>query len=201
MSCPGFDWKAYALGEMEAGDRKDAATHLAGCESCQAEVAQLELTVTAITRLPRVAPPRRIAFVSDPVFEQGWWARVWASGPRLAFASAAMLSLAILVHGFVPRGGAAAPAAPISQAEIDTRIQAEVERRLPEAVQARVRAELEPAMADFSRKINEFETGQLAEVKREMNRKADISEVRSAFEVISKRISAQTLSAARYGGD
>lgn len=201
MSCPGFDWKAYVLGELEADAREDAAKHLEVCAGCQAEVAQLEVTVTAITRLPQVAPPRRIAFVSDPVFEQGWWARLWASGPRLGFASAAMLSLAILVHGFAPRAETPAQTAQITQTDMDARVQAELDRRLPEAVQAKVRAELQPAMAEFSKKLHEFETGQLADVKRHLDRKADIRDVRSAFELIDKRISTQTLSAARYGGD
>ena len=83
--------------------------------------------------------PRRIAFVSDKVFEPRWYQRFWRNGPALGFASAAMLSCAILVHAFnqpspvAPPSGvqpvavaAAAPDPAPSQAEIYARVEAAV---------------------------------------------------------------------------
>jgi hypothetical protein len=54
-------------------------------------------TVEALRSLPDEEPPRRIAFVSDKVFEPAWWRRLWAA-PKWGFASAAMLSGAIVFH-------------------------------------------------------------------------------------------------------
>jgi len=54
-------------------------------------------TVAALRAVPYEEPPRRIAFVSDKVFEPTWWQRLWAA-PRWGFASAAMLSGAIVFH-------------------------------------------------------------------------------------------------------
>lgn len=54
-------------------------------------------TVAALRSQPYEEPPRRIAFVSDKVFEPTWWQRFWAV-PKWGFASAAMLSGAILFH-------------------------------------------------------------------------------------------------------
>ena len=54
-------------------------------------------TIAALRALPYEEPPRRIAFVSDKVFEPTWWQRLWAA-PKWGFASAALLSGAILFH-------------------------------------------------------------------------------------------------------
>ncbi len=86
MNCP--DLKAYLFGE-EPG----AAEHLKTCRSCQEEWARLQLTHAALRTLPEEEVPRRIAFVSDKVFEPRWWQRI----PRFVTATA-MLSAAILFH-------------------------------------------------------------------------------------------------------
>lgn len=54
-------------------------------------------TIAALRALPYEEPPRRIAFVSDKVFEPTWWQRLWAA-PKWGFASAALLSGSILFH-------------------------------------------------------------------------------------------------------
>ncbi|MBN8733293.1 MAG: hypothetical protein J0L64_22350 [Acidobacteria bacterium] len=54
-------------------------------------------TIAALRALPYEEPPRRIAFVSDKVFEPTWWQRLWAA-PKWGFASAALLSGAIFFH-------------------------------------------------------------------------------------------------------
>jgi len=90
-------------------------------------------TVAALRSLPYEEPPRRIAFVSDKVFEPTWWQRFWAV-PKWGFASAAMLSGAILFHAAtrpVPIVQTTAPAASVQQASapapnVDALVQAAV---------------------------------------------------------------------------
>ena len=100
MTCSSIDLKALVLGELPKDEVRPAEEHVAGCEPCRLEVERLRLTGAALMALADEEIPRRIAFVSDKVFEPRWWQRAWRSGPALGFASAAMLSGAILVHGF-----------------------------------------------------------------------------------------------------
>ena len=92
-------------------------------------------TVAALRSLPYEEPPRRIAFVSDKVFEPTWWQRLWAM-PKWGFASAAMLSGAILFHAMTrpaPVVQTTAPAAAVQQAaapapNVEAMVQAAVAR-------------------------------------------------------------------------
>ena len=102
MTCPDFDWKSYVLDEVPAPDRRQMEQRLAGCAPCREEVEGLRLTVTALRRLPVREIPKRISFVSDPVFEPSLWQRFWGSASRLGFASAALLAGA---GGSSPRCG------------------------------------------------------------------------------------------------
>jgi anti-sigma factor RsiW len=97
MSCPSFDWKAYALNELRADERREAETHAATCSSCRTELATLRLTLDALSTLREEEIPRRIAFVSDKVFEPRWWQAFL----RPSFAAAFVLALAIVIHGFL----------------------------------------------------------------------------------------------------
>lgn len=101
MSCSQFDLKSYFLGEPDAAGRGAVEEHLKGCLSCREELDRLRLTRAALASVPDEEMPHRIAFVSDKIFEPRGWARFWGSAPRLGFASAAMLSVAIIIHGFV----------------------------------------------------------------------------------------------------
>jgi anti-sigma factor RsiW len=204
MNCSDFDSKGYALGELPPAERRDAEAHLAACETCRQEVAQLQLTVTALKRLPEREMPRRIAFVSDPVFEPSWWERFWGSGPKMGFAAASMLAAAIVIHGFAARTAAPAPVAQaMSEAEVQARVSAEVARMLPAAVDERVKAQLQPAVAEMSAKLDGLENRQLVRVSRQMEdqRRADLRDMRSAFELFEKRLNVMYLTAAKYGGD
>ena len=82
--------------------------------------------------VPDDEPPRRIAFVSDKVFEPHWWRKLWTSGPQLGFASACVLAAAILVHGNAP-----APQPVVAQvAQIDEgRINSEIAKAVAAAQQ------------------------------------------------------------------
>src|SRR5277367_4881325 len=96
MSCTNYDWKAYALGEVDANGGRQAEAHAAGCSACREELAGLRLTLDAMSTLREEEIPKRIAFVSDKVFEPRWWHMF--QGPT--FAAACVLAAAILVHAF-----------------------------------------------------------------------------------------------------
>jgi hypothetical protein len=89
-------------------------------------------------------PPRRIAFVSDKVFEPAWWQRLWNSG-RVGFASAALLSMAIVAHGYMSRPIVTqhvAPPAQFDQAKFEREVASRVEA-IVAASEVRQKAEIE----------------------------------------------------------
>jgi anti-sigma factor RsiW len=200
MNSCGFDWKAYALGELAPEEAEAAGRHLETCSACREQVESLRLTLGTMRRLERAVPPRRIAFVSDPVIEPNWWRRVWASGPRLAFAGSALLAAAIVVHALVPRQAAEGPA---ERAQIEQAVNQEVARRLPAAVDARVREQIEPAVTALRTRLDDIEKNRLDQVRQEFarQRESDMRDVRSSFDVVQKRLNSMYLSTARYGGD
>jgi anti-sigma factor RsiW len=160
MSCSPFDLKDYFFGELPEPDRKHTESHLAACASCRDELAALDLTRAALLSVPDEEPPRRIAFVSDKVFEPRWWQRIWTSGPQLGFSAAALLAAAIVVHGFTmrpvaPALTAAAVPDQVIEAEVAKRVGAEVARVLAASEQRQlartldlVNAKLREARAD-----------------------------------------------------
>jgi anti-sigma factor RsiW len=91
------DWKAYVLGELDAEERRRAEAHAAACSSCQEELASARLTLDALSTLREEEMPRRIAFVSDKVFEPRWWHNFL----RPSFAGACVIAVAILAHGLM----------------------------------------------------------------------------------------------------
>ena len=120
MSCsspnPKPDWKAYLLGELNPEVSRQAEAHLAACSNCHEEVATLRVTLDTLSTLREEEVPRRIAFVSDKVFEPRWWQRVFSP----TFAAGALVAAAILIHGSMRPGQAQVDAAvnkAISQVE------------------------------------------------------------------------------------
>jgi anti-sigma factor RsiW len=136
MNCSQHDLKGYLLGELSEAERLLVEDHLGECSDCRDEQERLRLTAAALGSLPEEEMPYRIAFVSDKIFEPKGWAWLWNSGPRLGFASAAMLAAAILVHGLARPAPAAA-----EMAAMEARVQSEVVRRLE--------ADLVPVMENF----------------------------------------------------
>lgn len=183
MTCHEFDWKGYVLDEVSSAERPGMEEHLSRCAACGQDLEALRLTLLAMKRLPVVDVPRRIAFVSDPVFEPSWWQRFLSSGPKLGFASAAMLSLAIVGHGLVSRPLVVqVPAAAVQVAREDpSQVSAE-------QIRTQVLAEISAKLAAQERQA-------------EMRRQADLADVKSAFDVMNKRWNTIRLSTARYGGD
>ena len=141
MSCSPFDLRDYFLKELPDSERRQVEAHVRNCQPCLEELDRLRLTEAALFALREEEMPRRIGFVSDQVFEPSpwrrWWAGLWGSTARLAFASAAMLSVAILVSALRPVGQqiAVRPGPPqIVKAVSDTEIQFRIDTAVAQAV-------------------------------------------------------------------
>ncbi|HLH44005.1 MAG TPA: hypothetical protein VKV74_13525 [Bryobacteraceae bacterium] len=132
MSCKSYDWKAYALGELDGPARSQADVHAAACADCREELAAVRMTLNALSTLRDEEIPRRIAFVSDKVFEPRWWQKFW--NPN--FAAACVIAGAILVHAFA------------RPAENSARVQAEIDAAVNKAV-----AEVEARRAEQTERI------------------------------------------------
>lgn len=199
MKCGDFDPRDLALGELAGARREEAERHVEQCEACLARVEEVRLMVSALRLSPDREIPRRIAFVSDPVFELSWWRRFWRSGPQLGFASAALLAAAIVTHGFMR------PAAPAAEVALDKRVAEEVARRLPEAVEAAVDravdARVKTLMAGIEQRVEAIDKTRLAALERRVESREDLKNIESAFNLIERRLAVIQSSAARYGGD
>ena len=175
MSCE-VDLKAYVVGEVTRNERGVVEDHVRGCQSCREELDRLNLTRSMLASLEDEEIPRRIAFVSDRVFEPRWWQTMWRSGPMMGFASAALLAAAILAHGFEARP-AAIPAA------VDAvQIEKQVESRLNARVQAAVNEAQAKQTAEFSKVLNATQT------RFEAQRQADMASFLQADEYRQKQI-------------
>jgi hypothetical protein len=128
---------------------------------------------------------------------------MWASGPQLGFASATVLALAIVSHGMLARGPAMEQP---TQAQVRQEALKEVNRLLPQAVDAavkdalsqRLHAELNPALTGLKKDLTREQQTRLAAI--EQRRDADQNAVRYAFERLERRVNYATLSSARPQG-
>lgn len=102
----GFDLRDYYFDGLSPNDAARVEQHVKSCAPCAAELEQLRLTALALRALPDEEIPRRIAFVSDKVFEPSpvarWVQWFWLSGARMGSAAAMLLAGAILIHAFRP---------------------------------------------------------------------------------------------------
>lgn len=188
MNCSSIDLKGYMLGELAAADAREVEKHAASCGECGEELERLRLTQTVLRSVRDEEMPSRIAFVSDKVFEPNWWQRLWQSGPRLGFAAAGMLSLAIVVHAFV-QPAPVAPSPGLDQAQVEAIVAKEVSERVGEAVAVAVAA---------SEKRQEAETARLlaaAEKRFAIEREADLLAAEEHFETLVKRANVMTVAA------
>lgn len=137
MSCE-VDVKEYFLGEASREDGRLVELHLNDCPACREELTRLRLTHAALSSLRDEEIPRRIAFVSDKVFEPRWYQRLWRSGPQLGFIAASMLTGAILVHAFARPTPApiVTTVAAVDQAAIEREVTARVNDAVLKAVAA-----------------------------------------------------------------
>jgi len=131
MSCSPFDLRDYFFGELPDDERRQADLHIKSCLSCREEVDRLRSTQAVLLTVPDEEIPQRIGFISDRVYEPSpvrrWWQAFWGSAPRLVFASAAMLSVAIIVSATYR------PATPVANVDV-VKLQADFTRQLNEAV-------------------------------------------------------------------
>ncbi len=152
MSCSPFDLRDYLLKELTDPQQRQVEAHVKTCPPCCEELERLQLTEAALYRLRDEEIPQRIAFVSDKIFEPSplrrWISAFWSSGARLGFASAAMLSAAILVSALtrpapapvvIAPAPAAVTAASLPDAQIEQRVRAAVEQALSDSDARRVR--------------------------------------------------------------
>ncbi len=137
MSCSPFDLRDYFFGELPEKDRRQVEAHSKTCVACREELQRLESTQAVLLTVKDEEIPQRIGFVSDRVYEPSvlrrWWRAFWGSAPRLGFASAAMLSAAIVVSAM--HRPAPPPAAPtVDVAGLQRKLQSDFSRQLNEAV-------------------------------------------------------------------
>jgi len=137
MSCSPFDLRDYFFGELPEKERRQVEAHRKTCAACREELQRLEATQAVLRTVADEEIPQRIGFVSDRVYEPSllrrWWRAFWGSAPRLVFASAAMLSVAIVVSGmYRPAPPPAAPA--VDVAGLQKKLQSDFARQLNEAV-------------------------------------------------------------------
>jgi hypothetical protein len=152
MSCSPFDLKDYYFEELGGAERKEVEAHVTACRACREELQRLRLTGTTLLSLREEEIPRRIAFVSDPVFEPSpwrrWWSGFWNSPARLGFGSAALVSAALVVFAVVRPAPviqyAQAPVPAVQTASAtpaisDAAMQARIEEAADRAVAARTK--------------------------------------------------------------
>jgi anti-sigma factor RsiW len=187
MSCSPFDLKDYYFGELPTGERRQVEAHVAACSTCREELDALSLTRAALLSVPDEEPPHRIAFVSDKVLEPSWWQRIWATGPRLAFASAAMLSFAILAHGVMMRPSQTP--VPVQQASTfdKSQIEAELDRRVKMEVEKAVMASEVRQMSKLVDAIDQRTRQNADQYREQLVRVADYLErMQKRFNVINR---------------
>jgi anti-sigma factor RsiW len=172
MSCSTEDLKAYVVGEATRHEKAVVEDHVRGCQSCREELDRLNLTRSALASLEDEEIPRRIAFVSDRVFEPRWWQTMWRSGPVMGFASAALLAAAILAHAFV-----------VHPVAVDT---AQIEKRIESQLNARVQAAVSEAQAKQSAEFAKVLDA--TEHRFETQRQADLANFLQADEYRQKQM-------------
>jgi len=172
------DWKSYALGELDARARQAAESHVAACAECQDELAGLRVTLDAMATLREEELPRRIAFVSDKVFEPRWYEKLIQAFLRPSFAAAALIAAAILVHAFVRPASAPASAPSQAVAQVDTsaieaRVTAEVTARLQGEMAAAVNNAVTKAVAETEKRDDQRTAALLSASERRYSDAAD----------------------------
>lgn len=197
MSCSPFDLRDYVFGELDAAQARAVEAHGRSCAHCAQELSRLRLTETALFSLRDEEMPRRIGFVSDKViepriWEARWWHAWWNAGPRLGFASAAMLSMAILAHGIMGRAPVPAPATVVTPvAQVD---QAVLDQRVAAAV-AKAVAEI-----DAEHAVRLARTVQQVEKRYSALRQEDLMTFEASFNLYNQKQKARYLSQIREAG-
>lgn len=184
MDCGSVDLKAFSLGEATAAEKRQVEAHVKSCPACREELARLELTFASMGALRDEEIPRRIAFVSDQVFEPSWWRRLWTSGPQLGFASAGMLAAALVFHAvYQPAIVSPQPAAQMAAASTSptTLTEEQIQKRIDEAVLKAV------AQVEDRQKKQTMELLAASEKRHEMDRQGLLVAVEEQSSIMQRR--------------
>jgi anti-sigma factor RsiW len=192
MSCSPFDLRDYFLKELPESEQRQVEAHVRNCQPCFEELDRLRLTEAALFALREEEIPQRIGFVSDQVFEPSpwrrWWAGLWGSSARLAFASAAMLSIAILISALRPVGQqiAVRPGAPqvVKAAISDSEIQSRIDNAVAKAV-----AQVDARQTEKTKQL-------VADLE---NTRQHLLVAAGEFDYYQRRVNAIRISASNYG--
>jgi len=194
MSCSPFDLRDYHFKELAENERRLTEVHVKTCVHCREELDRLRGTEAALLTLPDEEIPQRIGFVSDPVFQPSAFRRgldaFWGSAARLGFASAAMLSIALVFFALtrpVPQISAPAPA--VARAALE----ADFSKRLNDAVGKAV-AQSEARQARQTQELLDA-----VEKRHELETQAMMVRVQEYVEVEKKRLNTLILASNEAG--
>ena len=210
MTCTDFDIRDFFLGELPESDRERTVRHLASCSGCAGELESLRHLRFALELLPDQEPPQRIGFVSDKVFEPArsrrMWNAFWNSAPRLGFASAAMLSVALVIFAFRPGPVAVVSRVPITAQTLAFSGVKPPDVKLPDVtplINETVREAVRKAVADTELRQQKRTDLLLAasERKHEQDQQAIMMRVADAYTMMQKRIMVSRASLVNYGGE
>ena len=165
-------------------------------EAPQEDQERVAAAIVALHQVPDQDPPRRIAFVSDKVFEPRWWQRIPAWG--MAGASA-MLSVSILAHGWLMRPVASIPAvaATAQTMPADPAAYEKISRQLEARFQARLTAALSEAKATHDAQLKE--AVQVTERRLEFQHRAQMLTVEENFDLFRKQMNRMIVASADLG--
>jgi len=181
MSCASYDLKAYQFGEASAAERREIELHARACQACGDELARLNFTQAALMSVRDEEIPRRVAFVSDKVFEPKWYKR--PLGAVWGYASMALLAGAIVFHAVWtppaiittdPLAAVVHKTAPVAPAGLS---RAAVESMVQTAV----------AEADARGEKRARQLLAASEKRHELERAEMMATINASFEVLSKR--------------
>ena len=190
MSCSPFDLKDYFFEELDGPERQQVEAHVTTCRGCREELNRLRLTGTTLLSLREEEIPRRIAFVSDQIFEPSpwrrWWSGFWNTPARLGFGSAALLSAALVVFALARP----TPVSPVHQVPVAAVQTGQTAQPVSEAaIQTRIDQAADRAVAARTRQL-------VAEVAAERQK---LLMVEAVLEVDNRRQHALYMTAAEYG--
>jgi len=192
MSCSPFDLRDYLFDELAEKERRQVDQHVRSCGGCHEELERLRITHSTLLTLREEEVPQRIGFVSDKVFEPSGvrrvWQAFWGSSAKLGFASAAMLSAALVFFTFFRQAPAMASIAPLDTSRIEAQVAARVSAAVDKAV-----AESETRQAGKTAALLAA-----AEQRFENQRLADMLNVEQRLTVLQKRYNVRENLVARY---
>ena len=139
MSCSPFDLRDYFVQELPSQQALQVEEHIRQCARCREEMERLTVTQTALLALRDEEVPRRFALSPGLSPEtggwRGWFGAFWNSTPRLGFASACVLAIAVVVYAVAPHsqpaltaGSAVAAVASASGTDVQKQLQAAVDK-------------------------------------------------------------------------